>query len=177
MLQSIPEDIDVHIFDEDPTEFKRQHLQQSKLLSSSSSGVLGNAIILPRFSRSVSSLCETSQGTLRRINKERLQRGLKAFQESEYLAMLATKHARTMAKLNKVFHSVSSTNELMLVLHSGMVAENIQRGDDLMQMHEETMMGCSVNKMNILSDILTEYGDAIVIGNDGKIYLCQLFRG
>jgi hypothetical protein len=46
-----------------------------------------------------------------------------------------------------------------------------------MQMHEETMMGCSVNKMNILSDILTEYGDAIVIGNDGKIYLCQLFRG
>jgi uncharacterized protein YkwD len=176
MLQSIPEDVDLPIFDDDLADFKGETLKQRNLTSSSPNSVLGNAAILPRFSSSDPTFCETSQGTLRRINKERLRRGLKAFQESEYLTMLATKHARTMAKLNKVFHSVGSTNELKLVLHSEMVAENIQRGDDPIQMHEETMMGFSINKMNILSDVLSEYGSASVIGDDGKIYLCQLFR-
>jgi uncharacterized protein YkwD len=110
------------------------------------------------------------------VNRERLQRNLIPFGRSDDLDYLARVHAMRMAAAKTVFHSVASIDELKMKMRSDKVGENIQRGDSVSSMHQETMASASVNRSNLLSMQFDEFGVATAIGGDGKIYSCQFFR-
>ena len=114
---------------------------------------------------------------LRRTNLERRRYGRIPFQFSSTLQKLAQKQATAMAQMERVFHSVLTVEELKLNLSSNTVAENVQRGDDIASMHEETMASTeTINRSNVLSPCFNEFGSGCTIGQDGKVYVCQLFR-
>jgi uncharacterized protein YkwD len=182
MLQSIPEDDGVHIFEDDQTDLHREKLDmQRQCHSSSPSTIMRNKYVSSDL-ENISSSCpipihaSSPQSILRRINKERHRRGLKLLKESDDLILLAEEHAQNMVNMNKVFHSVRSIDELMTKLQSTLAAENIQRGDSVILMHEETMLDSCISRENILSPHFSEFGCAVLQGADGKIYSCQLFR-
>ena len=82
-----------------------------------------------------------------------------------------------MAITGNVFHSVTTIDELVLLLSSTEVAENIQRGDMVEGMHRETMNNVNaINRSNLLSTYFSEVGCGTAMGQDGKLYSCQLFR-
>ena len=111
------------------------------------------------------------------VNRARRRRGLVPLKSSENLQRLAVLHAIAMAQQGAVFHSVSNIEQLMELLSSRFVAENIQRGDSIVQMHQETMEDRkSINRSNQLCEYFTEFGSAVALGDDGKLYSCQLFR-
>jgi hypothetical protein len=82
-----------------------------------------------------------------------------------------------MATEGTMHHSVSTIEELKILLVGMEVAENIQRGDNVSEMHMETMQqrGC-INRYNVLSTFFSEFGYGLAVGKDGKVYCCQLFR-
>jgi uncharacterized protein YkwD len=182
MLQSIPENDGVHVFEDDQTDLHREKLDmQRQHYSSSPTTTIRNKYVSSDL-ENVSSSCpipihaSSPQSILRRVNKERHRRGLALFQESDDLNLLAEEHAQNMVNINKVFHSVRSIDELMTKLQSTAAAENIQRGDSVILMHEETMLDSCISRENILSPHFSEFGCAVLQGADGKIYSCQLFR-
>jgi uncharacterized protein YkwD len=112
---------------------------------------------------------------------ERHQRNLLPYQRSMELDVLARLHAHRMALHTAVFHSVHSIQDLQRRLQATVVGENIIRGDSVYRMHQETMSTptasvSSINRSNILSKQFTEFGSAVAMGSDGKIYCCQYFR-
>lgn len=162
-LQSIPEAQVVAVDEYEPSLLPHTFSPRS---SSSS-------IVYPMYKPSVLDPSEI----LELVNSERAQLGLQSFQASRTLDKFAERQAREMAKLGRVYHSVSSIEDLIKLLGSLVVAENIQRGEDFTAMFEETLYGSSINRDNLLSTHFTEFGSAAVIGGDGMIYSCQLFRG
>jgi uncharacterized protein YkwD len=64
---------------------------------------------------------------------------------------------------------------VLFIYYSG---ENIQRGKSVWQMHRDTMAASrdSAMRKNILSSIFSEMGTGTSIGQDGSVYLVQLFR-
>lgn len=90
--------------------------------------------------------------------------------------MLALEHARLMASETRTFHSVDSYEELQDRLCSNQaVAENVQRGKSVLQMHKAALGSDSIMRADLLGDY-TEFGMGTHKGMDGKLYLCQLFR-
>jgi Cysteine-rich secretory protein family len=111
------------------------------------------------------------------VDKERAQHGLRPFRWSHSLSKLAAQQAQLMAECGTIFHSVSTISELIVMLSSSQVAENVQRGDSIRSMHNDTMhVDNVINRMNVLSEQFTEFGIGIVEGIDGMLYSCQLFR-
>ena len=113
------------------------------------------------------------------VNQERARHQLPALRRNAELDRLALRHCRGMAELRTVFHSVQSIEELVTVLKATQhAAESIQRGDHLLQMHQETVdrQRQSSNYHNLISTVFTEFGAATCPGRDGKLYLCLLFR-
>lgn len=110
------------------------------------------------------------------INRKGHRLGLDPFRSSALLDDMAEQHARRMAKRRSVFHSVGSIKELMESLNSSAVAENIQRGEEGVQMLMTTLQGASINQANLMSSYFSECGSSMILGRDGKLYLCQLFR-
>lgn len=166
-LKSIPED--------DLTDFSDDDWCSLKECSSP----IPNSSSLPQLSQEepphVNSLVLDALGL---VDRERLVSGLDPFRLSYQLNAYAYQHAAAMAKLKSVFHTMTTIDELMLFLSSIEVAENVQRGESVLEMHEEAMNHVNpVNRSNILSPHFTEYGCAVVRGQDGKLYSCQLFRG
>lgn len=118
-----------------------------------------------------------SSHQLELVNQDRRSIGLNPFRSSKSLDYLASLHVIAMTAKKSVFHSVSCVAELIQRLSSDRVAENIQRGDDIVVMHEKTMQQECINRSNILSTKFSEFGSAVASGEDGKLYTCQLFRG
>ena len=110
------------------------------------------------------------------IEQERLKRNLSPLQRSDRLHKLAKDHANAMAKKTKVFHSVANLAQLQLKLDSNMVGENVQRGDDEVEMHRTCMSELEVNRSNILGHDFVEFAVAVAPGDDGKLYMVQYFR-
>jgi uncharacterized protein YkwD len=115
------------------------------------------------------------------VNQDRRFHMLPPYRSSDVLDQLAARHAIAMARAQSVFHSVQTIAELMERLQNDRVAENIQRGDGIVQMHEDTMNYSTssppcINRTNILSGSFNEFGSAVALGGDGKLYSCQLFR-
>ena len=111
------------------------------------------------------------------VNQERTRRNLPPFLFSPELQQLAEQHCRRMAHEGSVFHSVQSIDQLVALLRAPHVAESIQRGDSLLDMHYETLsQRRSVNYCNLVSTVFTEFGAATCRGPDGKLYQCHMFR-
>jgi len=162
-LQPIPEN-----------DLKTYHAESSP--PSSPTSVSANLLQAPPVPKM--QLSSTCTETLALVNQERARRHLKPFRQSMSLNQLAAQHATAMCQSGTVFHSVASIEELMFMLPSTAVAENIQRGDCVAQMHRETMHHkYSINQSNLLSPYFSEFGSAVAMGRDGKLYSCQLFRG
>jgi uncharacterized protein YkwD len=111
------------------------------------------------------------------INQERQARDIPPLIRSTDLDKLAQLHANSMASDQKVTHTVSNVDELKHLLQSDRVGENVQRGASINAMHEMAMTKHKVNRSNILTSSYDEYGVAVAVGDDGNLYLCQLFRG
>jgi uncharacterized protein YkwD len=108
------------------------------------------------------------------INFERQKRGLLPFRLSRTLNHLATQQANRMARHMSVYHSVSSIDELKMLLRGKEVAENIQRGDTIVMMHVETMRETNcINRSNVLSPYFSDIGYGVITGLDGKVYCCH----
>jgi uncharacterized protein YkwD len=111
------------------------------------------------------------------VNDERVGRGLEPFVRSEDLDDLAYFHVQGMGSYGRVFHSVKTVEELKSKLSSKKYAgENVKRGYDITDMHNHTMGIDDASKANILSKKFTEMGVAYAIDEQGRIYVCQLFR-
>jgi uncharacterized protein YkwD len=135
-----------------------------------------------RCSSPSSQLTRFGTSMLEFVNKERVVRDLKPLQSSPLLNQLATEHAVSMANARNVFHSVPTIDDLKTLLLATAphqeVAENIQRGDTIHGMYNDTMDHTNaINRSNVLSTYFTECGCGVAVGTDGKLYSCQLFRG
>lgn len=120
---------------------------------------------------------EFEHGDHRIVNRSRATRQVEPLRRSSYLDCLAEAHAKTMAEQDSVFHSVDSVEALQKKLHGQQVGENILRGKSLLQMHKDIMTGSdSFLRRNILSTKFHEMGMGMANGNDGQVYLVQLFR-
>jgi uncharacterized protein YkwD len=109
------------------------------------------------------------------VHQQRAKHGLRPFRWSRRLSNLAAQHAKLMAKRGTVFHSVPNLSELIVQLSSPHVAENVQRGHSFQSMHNNIMEN-AIPRMNVLSEQFTEFGLGMAVGNDRKLYSCQLFR-
>jgi uncharacterized protein YkwD len=109
------------------------------------------------------------------VNRERARRQLPPYRRSRDLDELARRHATAMAQRTMVYHSVRSIEELRAKLDKIHVAENVQSGDSITQMHQHVMSDRKVSFQNIVGKF-EEFGMATAKGSDGKLYLCQLFR-
>jgi uncharacterized protein YkwD len=120
---------------------------------------------------------EFEHGDHRIVNRSRATRQVEPLRRSSYLDCLAETHAKVMAEQESVFHSVDSVEALQKKLHGQQVGENILRGKSLLQMHKDIMTGSdSFLRRNILSTKFHEMGMGMANGNDGHVYLVQLFR-
>jgi hypothetical protein len=137
-------------------------------------------------------------GIVQLIQHERSVRGLPPFILSKNLNRLAIRQAITMAKFGVVCHTVSTVEELQKILWRTLVAENVLRGVSALQMHRQTMqmhtptvrmrtptvqrlcpynpLEVTITRSNVLNPHFNEFGCGVALGQDGKLYCCQLFR-
>jgi uncharacterized protein YkwD len=111
------------------------------------------------------------------VNQSRIQQNLKPLHRSADLDAMALAHAQSMAQRQAVYHSVNSVPALQQQLKSKHVGENVQRGISIKQIHHDSMaQKNSFIRRNIVSTSFDEMGMSTVIGKDGIMYLCQVFR-
>lgn len=94
---------------------------------------------------------------------------------SRELDEMAKHHAKKMARLEEVVHSVRSLNELGARLGTKHAGENVMRGPSIQLMQDAVKFSDSMWG-NIVNDTFMEFGMGTFKGNDGKLYMCQLFR-
>jgi uncharacterized protein YkwD len=110
------------------------------------------------------------------VNRERVFRGVAPLQRCRHLDDLATVHAKEMADQMDLFHS-GTCAEVQYRLKSRIVGENVQCGPDIRSMHTASMsMHGHTNRVNILSNQLNQFGMGTAKGEDGYLYMVQLFR-
>jgi uncharacterized protein YkwD len=110
------------------------------------------------------------------VNRERLLRGVAPLQRCRHLDDLATVHAQEMANRMDLFHS-GTCADVQYRLKSRVVGENVQCGPDIRSMHTTSMsMHGHTNRVNILSNQLNQFGMGTAKGEDGYLYMVQLFR-
>lgn len=112
------------------------------------------------------------------VNQLRTQKNLPPLERSKLLDDIALTHAHEMSREGRLFHSVKKKFELQLKLGSVQVAEDIQCGASL-QAIQESVMFSSAGYGRQCSERaeFTEIGIGSCEGEDGMVYLCQLFRG
>lgn len=113
------------------------------------------------------------------VNRSRIRDGKKPLTRSIELDDLAHEHAMIMASKGSVFHSAESFTELQNRLGTQSdVGENVHRGDSIKHIHDliEWNPTCRMSKKNMLSSAFTEFGMGTALGDDGQLYLCQLYR-
>ncbi|CAB9514458.1 expressed unknown protein [Seminavis robusta] len=102
------------------------------------------------------------------VNRERIHRGKDPLVRCRHLDAIAKKHADEMAQVCEVLESPIS---------SATMAENVQRGPSIRVIHQMIMVGVSdTERNNILSDRFARFGVGTATGEDGMIYMSQLFQ-
>lgn len=111
------------------------------------------------------------------INRVRLQKNLPKYRRSRYLDTLAQDYVSEAARLQDFRYSQLPVEELMALLGSDRVGQNLCRGKTMIDMHEIAMKNGGPTKANILSRNFVEMGMATARAQDGKLYMIQFFRG
>lgn len=102
------------------------------------------------------------------VNKERIRHGRDPLVRCRHLDGIAKKHAQEMAEAQKLLeHPICSAT----------MAENVQRGSSVRIIHQLMMMGvCDHEKENVLSERFSRFGMGTSTGEDGMIYMSQVFQ-
>lgn len=115
------------------------------------------------------------------VNFERLRYGRAPLKRSVRLDELARRHAEHMARNQVIQSSVNSIGELQAKLGAMLVGENTLRGESIKAMHREIMHSQEVVptrfRCNLLASSFSQFGMGTARGDDGKLYLVQLFSG
>ena len=128
------------------------------------------------FSMSQTSLDLFQDLELDMVNADRTSLSANAVRRSPQLDRLAQENVQRMVKARKVMHS-DPTHVLSKVQGgTNKVGENVGRGRDFDKAYEK-MMKVPSNFCNVADPDYEEMGMAMATGKDGKIYVCQLFRG
>lgn len=110
------------------------------------------------------------------MNAVRSKSGVHLLRRSPELDGLAKWHVRRMAKAGRLMHSEPSQVVTRMEWGTKKLGENISRGRTF-QMGYDKMMEEVSNYSNVVDAHYTHMGMATTKGKDGKIYICQLFRG
>lgn len=110
------------------------------------------------------------------VNKERTERMIAPLTRLSELDAIARAHAEAMAAQGRLFHS--NPHQVQSEFHHEMrrLGENVARGCCIREIHAAMMKNRS-DKNNILDRRYTNMGMATATGEDGMLYLCQVFRG
>lgn len=102
------------------------------------------------------------------VNRERLQRGIDPLVRCRHLDAIAQRHAREMADAKGLLEEP---------IRSATMVENVQRGPSIRLIHQMIMFGVSdEEKANILDSQYTRFGMATATGEDGLMYMSQIFQ-
>jgi uncharacterized protein YkwD len=111
------------------------------------------------------------------LNKERALHSLPPLVRTSFLDKIAQAHAASLAREEAVYHSVSSAAELHVKLQAQTsVAENVQSGLSMDEMHEAIMTQVGSSSYNNILGQFEEVGIGKARGKDGRLYMCQVFR-
>ena len=102
------------------------------------------------------------------VNKERIRHGRDPLVRCRHLDAIAKKHAQQMADAQELLeHPICSAT----------MAENVQRGPSIRLIHQFIMMGVSDEERdNVLSERFSRFGMGTAPGDDGMIYMSQIFQ-
>ena len=110
------------------------------------------------------------------VNGERSKRVIAPLVRMRELDSIARDYAERMAAQNELFHPAPCELQESFNRRSRRLGENVARGDNIRDIHK-FMMATRSDKNNILDRRYTHMGMATAKGSDGKLYLCQIFRG
>ena len=110
------------------------------------------------------------------VNQERTKRVIAPLTRLSELDAIAREHAQAMAQASKLFHSDPAQLHANFNRFSRRMGENVAAGASIREIHKE-MMKVPTDKHNILHRRYTHFGMGTATGSDGKLYLCQVFRG
>jgi uncharacterized protein YkwD len=115
---------------------------------------------------------------LRLVNRSRVVRNIDPLRKSSTLDALAQAHAECMAQQQLVHHSVDVVVQLQKKLQSEHVGENVQRGESVVQIHQDLLRAGTESFLfnNMISQKYNEMGSGKALGQDGLVYWVQLFR-
>ena len=101
------------------------------------------------------------------VNRERIHRGIRPVVRCRHLDASAKKHADEMA----------ASQDLKKPLETATMVENVQRGPSIKIIHQMIMVGVSERERdNILSKRFAKFGMGAATGDDGVIYISQIFQ-
>lgn len=102
------------------------------------------------------------------VNRERIHRGKNPLIRCRHLDGIAKKHAEEMAEACALLENPIS---------SVIMAENVLRGPSIRVIHQMIMVGVrDQERDNILSDRFARFGMGTATGEDGMIYMSQVFQ-
>jgi len=110
------------------------------------------------------------------VNQERTKRVIAPLTRLSELDELAREHATRMASKENLFHSDPAEMHAKFNRFSRRMGENVASGANIREIHK-TMMKIPTDKHNILHRRYTHFGMGTASDKDGKLYLCQVFRG
>lgn len=113
------------------------------------------------------------------VNDERVKRMTAPLSRLRELDDLARYHAEAMASGQQLFHSDPTTITHVFQRPFRRLGENVACGANIREIHTNMMEKqeyCS-DKYNILHRCYTHMGMGTAKGEDGQLYLCQIFRG
>jgi hypothetical protein len=106
------------------------------------------------------------------VNSARAAAGLPAYAYAGDLADVALGQAQRMAARQAIYHNPNLATE---VSNWRMVGENVGVGGTVDSLHD-AFMNSPAHRANILSDQFTEIGVGSVVGDDGRMYVAEVFR-
>jgi len=131
-----------------PSEMTEQQRRQTKMRDLPSTGAFSSNLIL--------------------VNRERLHRNKDPLSRCRHLDGIATKRASEMALACALLEEP---------IDSAHMSENVQRGPSIKIIHQLIMMGISDRERNnILDERFRKFGMGTALGEDGHIYMSQIFQ-
>mmetsp|Transcript_53838 Transcript_53838/g.64981 ORF Transcript_53838/g.64981 Transcript_53838/m.64981 type:complete len:178 (+) Transcript_53838:46-579(+) len=110
------------------------------------------------------------------VNDERMNRHIPPLTGLPILDMVARTHAQTMAKNQRLHNSEAKDLANKLPLQFEKMGQNVMTGTSVGEIHQ-LVMESQVKQRNILDPDFVVLGVGTARGEDGIIYLCQIFAG
>jgi hypothetical protein len=110
------------------------------------------------------------------VNEERTKKGVAPLARNRTLDDFAREKAKAMAELGQLCHADPVEIQKAFGKASSRLGSNVARGSSVSEIHEA--MKRSISDINNVRDRrFTLIGVGTAKGEDGKLYLCQIFRG